>query len=459
MPAPKEGEDRDTFVSRCVPIVLDDGTAENADQAVAICNSMWEEAQKSDDTTPQDRHGTFIVGLSERNKSSDFGYGITTAEPYVRSVLQLESAGCKTGRTEPAEAMLKDAAGKLCAAFPEMVVEKLATVAESDAIGLGGTQPPPKTLMLIRHVLTTDREDRDGDILRTAGAALDPKAPLLWQHQPFLPIGRVMRTVEHTASKLTVVSALLDLNELTSDVAKLIEADALRFSHGFRVLDYEPRKSADGTEGDGFEVTKFEILEASLVSVPSNIDAEIELYSRGRLESDLAKAHARQFLSERQVVVKGVDVDAEGNVVPDEPAKQMQDEDEEEETDDEDKDEERSVEATGTKAGRVLSQRNMEVLQEVVADLEELSSMDMSRSAKALCDRCIDRLQKVLDAAKPLDEEKSSTDIVLTDVVNFVLGADQHDLTLVKHTLDLVVNLEAFDMAGEDYRRFARTVL
>jgi HK97 family phage prohead protease len=45
MPTPNEGESRDDFVSRCIPIVLEDGTAEDQDQAVAVCNSMWEEAQ------------------------------------------------------------------------------------------------------------------------------------------------------------------------------------------------------------------------------------------------------------------------------------------------------------------------------------------------------------------------------------------------------------------------------
>jgi len=47
MPTPNEGESRDDFISRCIPIVLDDGTAESQDQAVAVCNSMWEERHKA----------------------------------------------------------------------------------------------------------------------------------------------------------------------------------------------------------------------------------------------------------------------------------------------------------------------------------------------------------------------------------------------------------------------------
>ena len=47
MPTPNQGESRDDFVSRCIPIVLEDGTAENQDQAVAVCNSMWDDAHKA----------------------------------------------------------------------------------------------------------------------------------------------------------------------------------------------------------------------------------------------------------------------------------------------------------------------------------------------------------------------------------------------------------------------------
>ncbi|NIQ89322.1 MAG: hypothetical protein GWN93_09715 [Deltaproteobacteria bacterium] len=48
MPTPQENETQDDFISRCIPIVLDDRTAESQEQAVAVCNSMWEEAHKSE---------------------------------------------------------------------------------------------------------------------------------------------------------------------------------------------------------------------------------------------------------------------------------------------------------------------------------------------------------------------------------------------------------------------------
>lgn len=41
MPEPQSGESEQDFINRCVPIVLEDGTAEDREQAVAVCYSMW----------------------------------------------------------------------------------------------------------------------------------------------------------------------------------------------------------------------------------------------------------------------------------------------------------------------------------------------------------------------------------------------------------------------------------
>lgn len=42
MPTPGKDESEKDFVSRCIPIVLKEGTAKNQDQAAAICYSMFE---------------------------------------------------------------------------------------------------------------------------------------------------------------------------------------------------------------------------------------------------------------------------------------------------------------------------------------------------------------------------------------------------------------------------------
>jgi len=42
MPTPNENESKKDFVSRCIPVVLGEGTAKDEKQAAAICYSMFE---------------------------------------------------------------------------------------------------------------------------------------------------------------------------------------------------------------------------------------------------------------------------------------------------------------------------------------------------------------------------------------------------------------------------------
>ena len=41
MPQPEPTEKKEDFIKRCIPIVLDEGTAKTPDQAVAICNAIY----------------------------------------------------------------------------------------------------------------------------------------------------------------------------------------------------------------------------------------------------------------------------------------------------------------------------------------------------------------------------------------------------------------------------------
>lgn len=259
-------------------------------------------------TTPNDK---LLASIRERkNRRAEFGYGITTADQYVREAIKCVGEGmCSKmyGGEQKLRSALQKASNSLVYANPDMVTEaKSSKAAEFKALLPDGIAPPEHTLSIIRHVVTTPREDRDRDVLETEGASLDPRSPLLWQHMHHIPVGKVVTTIDHTKDVLRVASALLDLNDLTADAQKLVEADALRFSHGFRALEFEERKD-DENSGmmPGFRITKFEIMEVSLVSVPSNVDAEIELFGRGKLASDFFKAHAKHYLDQRPVVVPG----------------------------------------------------------------------------------------------------------------------------------------------------------
>lgn len=57
MPTPNPGESRDDFVSRCIPIVIEEGTPE--DQAQAICFSMYEDGKQAGSNPPQRKEIAF----------------------------------------------------------------------------------------------------------------------------------------------------------------------------------------------------------------------------------------------------------------------------------------------------------------------------------------------------------------------------------------------------------------
>ena len=145
-------------------------------------------------------------------------------------------------------------------------------------------------------IVTTRRRDRDGDVLETAGARLDPYAPLLWQHMPFEPIGRLVRELDRTSNMMRARLAIID-NELGRDANALLDFGALRISHGFLPSKFEPLDKDD--PWGGFRIKQFEIMEISLVSVPSNVDATITAYSRRKLHHPMVKEWAKRKYDSR----------------------------------------------------------------------------------------------------------------------------------------------------------------
>ena len=73
MPTPRSDETHDDFIDRCIPIVLDEGTADNEEQAVAVCESYWSENKEK-----SMEHKYLDIGLKvkEANEDGTFaGYG------------------------------------------------------------------------------------------------------------------------------------------------------------------------------------------------------------------------------------------------------------------------------------------------------------------------------------------------------------------------------------------------
>ena len=78
MPVPGNDEKRSDFISRCIPIVIHEGTTKDPKQAAAICHSIWrkhhpgaksEEIQKARESLESLK--TELNDLSEVVKASD----------------------------------------------------------------------------------------------------------------------------------------------------------------------------------------------------------------------------------------------------------------------------------------------------------------------------------------------------------------------------------------------------
>ncbi len=104
MPTPGKDESQDDFVSRCIPIVIDDGTAEDNEQAAAICFSMWRDAQKKEKEMTVERglylvepHGRLIyegkkTSIVKAREMALEGEWIIVSKDKAYGVAELESA-------------------------------------------------------------------------------------------------------------------------------------------------------------------------------------------------------------------------------------------------------------------------------------------------------------------------------------------------------------------------------
>lgn len=400
LPSPNDGETHDDWISRCMsnPVMVDEYSSEG--QRYAVCQNIWESKAMSKKPI-----SSLLKAVRNRKGS---GYGITTAEPYVRR-------GCVEYQLSVPDEHMKRAKETLVFHNSGCEVENCCRK-DMQSLLPEGIELPPHSLMVVRHKLTTPRVDRDRDVLRTEGARLDPKAPLLWQHMHAYPVGKVLTTIEHTKEVLRLASVLLDLNELTQDTAKLVEADVLRFSHGFLPEDWDDRKSEDD-EWLGFDIIDYEIMEASFVSVPSNVDAEVEMWSRGQLESEMWTRHAKRMWDKRKKVHGGVDVDGleaqtkqavldqkTGELLPAKVTEDLE-----------------NAQAAASalellKAGRVMSEANLVDLKEVKEDLQALAETELDRTQRALLERATSKLVDVLAKAEPETEEEEKTPVTAEQV-------------------------------------------
>jgi len=286
-------------------------------QRLVICSAQWKDKEKS---TMND-NDWLIDQIRTRDKKTQFGRGILTADRFVRTLA--DAAGLDacyqyaSNKTTSFDDIIQKASRTLVYSNDEMDLEEKATSSfQFKALMEGAGEEvrlPKNTLMVFRHKLTTSMEDRDKDILHSKGMNLDPKMLLLWQHIHTMPLGPYLYTVSQDDKSVRVVSAIVDMNDTTHDAAVMIDNGMGRFSHGFKAVSFEKRKDTKGKETNGFEIHQADVMEESLVSVPANVGAETEevllsLVEGGKLTSPMMKSVGETIRNNRSKQVQGIEI-------------------------------------------------------------------------------------------------------------------------------------------------------
>jgi hypothetical protein len=132
---------------------------------------------------------------------------------------------------------------------------------------------------LAGYAAVFDVVDRARDVVRRGAFASAPKSvPLLWQHDPARPIGRV-ESLHEDSRGLRIVARLATDGRAGSgaarDAAALLGAGALDgLSFGYRVRRSRPARGRR-------ELLELDLLEVSLVTFPMNPLARVTSLSNG----------------------------------------------------------------------------------------------------------------------------------------------------------------------------------
>jgi hypothetical protein len=109
------------------------------------------------------------------------------------------------------------------------------------------------------------------------------------------------------------------------------------------------------------------------------------------------------------------------------------------------------------KAGRVLSAANVQKLKDCLDDLEELAGMDLPRAAGALAGRIVQTLGALVEAATPagneMETEKAAEPVTLAAMI---AGASRYELIKVSKTVQAILDVDAIDAAGAQYRELVK---
>lgn len=217
----------------------------------------------------------------------------------------------------------------------------------------------------LTFTISTGAVDRDRDTLAVDGWDVESylKNPvLLWAHDSFsLPIGRAIAVVKRaSALHATFEFATADLNPLAESVFKMLKAGFLKATS----VGFLPQEWSYDEERAGFNFKRQQLLEVSVVPVPSNPQALLEAKDAG-IDVGPLRAWAKGILGDDTgptLPAASAATDADASSEPHEPKT--------------------------AKAGRVLSSANE----------------GRVKAAREACQKACDHLDEVMAAMPPEDE-------------------------------------------------------
>lgn len=151
-------------------------------------------------------------------------------------------------------------------------------------------------VVTVSGIASTPSPDRSGDIVEPKGAIFKAPMPLLWQHDSHKPIGHV------TFAKFTKegipfkaeIPKVAEAGNLKDRIDEAIQSLKYKLisavSIGFNPIDF------DFMDDGGIHFKAWEWLELSLVTIPANRDAQIELVKSLDRQSLSALGHERTVL-------------------------------------------------------------------------------------------------------------------------------------------------------------------
>jgi HK97 family phage prohead protease len=141
----------------------------------------------------------------------------------------------------------------------------------------------------LEGIATTPTPDRMGDIVEPKGAVFNLPIPLVWQHDAGKPVGEVY-SAKVTNNGISVKARIVKVDEpgtLKERLDEVWQTIKHKLVKGFSI-GFSPLESAQIKDTFSYRFTSWEWLELSLVTIPANSEATIQVVKS--IDSELRAA-------------------------------------------------------------------------------------------------------------------------------------------------------------------------